>query len=497
MNRVSQFSRLQLGIICSVLVAIPFLLVTFPPITDLPQQTGQIRLFWEALGESPSSPYQIRWLAPNNLSYAVLGASVYLFGYENGGRIAMMLIAVAWCVAIHLLAARRNRPVEAAVLASVFVFNHVIYWGFYSFALGFPLFVWCYFVTLEDSHSDFTWKTALKWTILIFLLYCAHIFWFWVAVFWLVIVSLRGVPVQVTVRRCLTFLPALVMFVVWFMHSSPGPYSSPMRWNSSPVERIGLAIVNREFLGGIVSPPIEFIVLFLTATWIVVALFSNRKTIASKTDFSLIFLAMMFFVGWFALPDWYDISIRMWTRWLPPMAIFLLLAAPPIVLSEAWKQRIALIVLTSFIATTGFVWVQFERIELSGLRESLDLLPPRSRVIGLDYLKASPRIAVHPYMQLFSYAYLLKDAKLNFSFLDLGRSLVANKELRLHEWTPMLEWYAERATQSDLRHFDYAIIGGKDQVHLVMAQSGILSPVSRQGFWRLYRVVDPLPRKSP
>lgn len=493
MNQIFPFSRLQVGIICSVLVTIPFLVTTFPPITDLPQQTGQIRLFCEALQAPSSGPYKIQWLAPNNLSYVVLGGCVYLFGYENGGRIAMMLIAVAWCVAIHLLAAGRNRPVEAAILASVFVFNHLIYWGFYSFALGFPLFVWWYLMTMEDATSEFTWRSALKWASSILLLYLAHVFWFWFAVAWFFIVSFRGFTLQVTMRRGMTFLPALVLFGLWFMDTSPGPYSAPMVWSSGILKRLSLAIDRKLPLCGILSPPIEDIVLLLITSWVVGAMISDPRKIASRTDLWILFLTIIFLIAWMAMPDNYDISILVWTRWLPPMAVFLVLAAPPMRLSKVWKQTIALVVFAAFIATTTFAWVRFEREELSGLSETLDSLPPQSRVIGLDYLKSSPRIAFRPFMQIFSYAYLYKKAQLSFSFADLGRSLVAYKELTLHGWTPMLEWHAERAKDSDLKYFDYAVVGGGAEVHSKLAASSVFLPVTRQGHWRLYKIMQTPP----
>jgi hypothetical protein len=39
--------RLSLALVSCVLVALPFLAVSYPPITDLPQHTAQVRLFLE------------------------------------------------------------------------------------------------------------------------------------------------------------------------------------------------------------------------------------------------------------------------------------------------------------------------------------------------------------------------------------------------------------------------------------------------------------------
>ena len=53
--------------VASALLALtPFFVVTFPPITDLPQHLAQVRLFGEALAD-PDGPYGIQWWTPYSL----------------------------------------------------------------------------------------------------------------------------------------------------------------------------------------------------------------------------------------------------------------------------------------------------------------------------------------------------------------------------------------------------------------------------------------------
>ncbi len=72
-------SRIVWALVATGLTAIPFLVVRFPPITDLPQHLAQVRLFGEALTD-PQSPYVIQWLTPYGLSFAILGAAWLLCG---------------------------------------------------------------------------------------------------------------------------------------------------------------------------------------------------------------------------------------------------------------------------------------------------------------------------------------------------------------------------------------------------------------------------------
>src|SRR4030042_6550779 len=102
-------TRILLALLCCLLAAVPFLVVKFPPITDLPQHAVQIRLFGEALSQ-PDSPYRIQWMTPYSLVYTVLGGSWLAFGPEKAGRIGMLLLALLWIAMLHLLAARLKRP---------------------------------------------------------------------------------------------------------------------------------------------------------------------------------------------------------------------------------------------------------------------------------------------------------------------------------------------------------------------------------------------------
>src|SRR4030042_6178423 len=101
--------RLVLAAFSCCLAALPFLVVKFPPITDLPQHAAQVGLFGEAINQ-PDSPYRIQWMTPYSLVYTVLGASWLVFGPENAGRIGMLIIALLWSAMLHLLAARLKRP---------------------------------------------------------------------------------------------------------------------------------------------------------------------------------------------------------------------------------------------------------------------------------------------------------------------------------------------------------------------------------------------------
>ncbi len=144
-------TRLVSLIVCLILVSIPFLAVEFAPITDLPQQVSQIRLLVETISNPHTSLYQVQWFKPNNLGYVILGLCWVMFDPLTAGRMAMLIIALFWVVSVHFIAWRRSRSPDLAVLASLFVFNQSLYWGFYSFMLGAPAFLLWFQKTTSKS----------------------------------------------------------------------------------------------------------------------------------------------------------------------------------------------------------------------------------------------------------------------------------------------------------------------------------------------------------
>jgi len=189
-------------------MAVPFLVVDFPPVTDLPQHVAQIRLFLEA-ARDPTSAYTIQWFTPYSLVYALLGAAWAVCPPAAAGRVAVLVLAVSSALAVHWLAARRNRPVAAAALASVLVFNHALYWGFLSFMVGWLAFIVWFQLTTRDSEGEFGWTEALQYCGTAVLLYDTHAPWFALGMLWLVLASVThqvplGSMARILARRTST-----------------------------------------------------------------------------------------------------------------------------------------------------------------------------------------------------------------------------------------------------------------------------------------------------
>ncbi len=470
---------------CCGLVAIPFLSVEFPPVTDLPQHVAQIRLFLEALRD-PASGYRIQWFTPYTMAYALLGTSWGVFGPQNAGRMALLVLAVVSTAALHWLAARRNRPVAAAVLVSVLFFNHVVYWGFLSFAVGWVAFIVWFLITTRPPAQSFSRADALRYCVGALLLYVGHALWFAVGMAWLVLHGLaHRLPLKVMALRCASVFPVLTAAALWYPHLSALGFVSPTVWLVAPTARLSPEWLVDAALGGLHGSA-EYIVVGLLAAWAGTAVWQHRASLHTGIDPDLLGAGMLLCLLALLLPDQHMNTIQFAARWLPGGVIMVVLAVPAPRIRPQLQQWTALTLVAVFSLTTAMAWRRFERDELSGLSKVLSELPPAPRVIGLDLVKESDIIKGRPFLQTFAYSQVLKGGKLNMSFAGFAPSLVVFDEMRPAPWTSDLVWFAERVRLEDFQYFDYAIVNGASDIH-AQCEDFRLAAMTQSGRWRLYR----------
>jgi hypothetical protein len=479
--------RLIIIIICCVLVSIPFLIVQFPPITDLPQHVSQIRLFQEAISDA-DSPYKIQWLTPYNLVYVIIGFCWVLFGPLSAGPIAMLILAVSWTIFVHLLSIKLEKDISIAIIAMPFFFCHIMYWGFYQFVLGWIVFLGG--ILLIKRKPKKFWKESIIYLLFFTALYFSHILWFFVGVGWLVLqaVIFERKKIKLFSSRIIGAVPFLLLISIWYPTISAYGFKSETVWATTPFDRFSFSWFVDSSLGGI-KGSVEYIVFSFVLLWIIAALWQNRNNLRKKIRIDILLLFGCLFLGGFILPDKMVNTIRFSQRWIPPAMVFLLIALPvPRIFSKKIRQMILVLMLMAFILITSLTWLAFEVEEMTGLREALNNLPDNTKVIGLDYIGKSDYIRGRPFIQTFAYAQVMRGGILNFSFADFGPSLVIYKEPRQKPWTRGLEWHPEKAKIKDFYFFDYALINGIRQTHEVISSRDILSPLQQNKRWRTYKI---------
>ncbi len=477
-------SLLLMGI-CCLLTAVPFLVVKFPPLTDLPQHVAQVRLFADALS-NPATPYRIQWITPYSLVYSVLGGSWLIFGPENAGRMGMLFIVILWIVMLHLLGHKIERPILAASLGSVLFFGHILYWGFYQFAFGWPLFIgWILLAKIEFRSR---WKEALAFFMASIVLYTAHIFWFLVAMGWLVTrhFVFKG-DLKKLILRIAAASPLLLLGIIWYPSLAAYGFKSQTIWATTPLERLSPVWLVDASFGGL-KGSMEYVFFGLLVGWVLLACLRNRQALFSKMDKELLLLSGILFLMALVLPDKQTNTIRFCQRWMPPAFAFLLLSLPEPRIRKNILTASVMAIVVVFFALTSLNWIAFESSEMSGLRESLAALPPAPRVLGLSYIKESTIVKGRPFIQVFAYSQVYRGGELNFSFADFGPSLVVYDQPRHPPWTLGLEWLPEKAKNSDLSFFEYSLINADDDLHASLKANSVLQQITSKGRWRLYKV---------
>jgi hypothetical protein len=479
---------LQAGV-SVLLLSIPFLVIDFPPITDLAQHTAQLRLLQEALDE-PAGLYRIQWLTPYSLQYAVLGLAWLLSSPEAAGRLGMLTIGILWVGATHLVAWRRQRPLAAAALASALFFTHTTYWGFYSFALGWPTFALWFLLTTSRGRGPFRVTDAALFLGGGTLLYLSHVLWLAAGMLWFVASTFaQRVPWRTAAAQLACISPVLIAAAVWYPQLAAGGFGSATVWASTPTARLSWSWIADAALGGLRGPwDLGFCV--LAAGWAALALASNRTAPRGGLDRQLLLAGAIFLAMTLLLPDKHTNTIHFASRWMPVAATSLLLAMPPLSWRPVRAQVAAVAILAAVSLVTASTWRRVEREEYSGLAASLASLPPRPRVIGLDFVKESRFVKGRPFLQTAAYAQVLRGGTLNFSFAEFAPSLVVYRSEPSLPWTRGLEWFPDRLRVSDLRYFSHALVNATEQTHARFAALPGVSPVTSDGRWRLYRIAE-------
>jgi hypothetical protein len=488
--------RGALFFVSALMVLIPFFVVTFPPITDLPQHLAQIRLLGEALAD-PDGPYRIQWWTPYSLLYALLALFGAIAPPLWAGRLVAAFIALLWVATAHALAANRGRSPLAAVLASLFVFCNVMYWGFLNFAIGWPMFAaWILLTSREVRRPSQVLLLAAMGVVL----YATHALWLLAAVAWVGIISvaelaqgLRGGRralrplLSPLIWRAGALVPAATALVIWAPSFHSSDVVSPALWQANPLTRLAPGWLVGAVLGGL-RGPLEWLLVGVVAGWVVLGVAQHRERLREAVDGRLLLGAALLCLFALVLPDQYITTIRLPQRWMPSATVLFLLGMPAPRLRQA-VLRIAVIGFAGvYVATTALKWVAFERDELAGLPAVLERLPPKPRVLGLDYVQTSALVRQRPFLQTFAWAQVLKGGTLAFSFASFTTSLVVFRSDVPPPWTGKLYWFPDRLRLTDLDHFDYVIVNGPPDVHEGVVGWRRLAPVTSTGRWRLYRV---------
>ncbi len=488
-------SIVPMAALASLAALVPFIVARIPPSTDLAQHVAQMRLVGEAL-RAPDGPYTVQWFAPNTLAYGFVAAGWALASPIAAGRVALAGIAVAWIAATAFLAHTRRRGATAVVVASVFLFSHVLYWGFLEFLVGWVAFAIFTGLATAKGRPLTPVRIAGLFAAAI-ALYLAHVLWLGAALGCVAIMSLADQDgARTTLRRIAPLVPVLIAAAAWSFHVRgervAGGFDVGAHWYVPPWQRLAPAAFTDAAFGGLVGAT-EPMLLALVAVYVVAgAVEAKRK---GGMDRGLLGASALLGAVALLAPDKYLNTASFAARWLPEALALLVLAVPPPAFRPSLLRALAVGGFVLFGLATAATWVVFDDEELDGFESALAAVPERARVVGLDFVRRSQLIKGEPFMQMFAYAQAIHGGTLNFSFAQHGSSPVRFRRVRLERFTPALEAHPARFSRLDLQYFDVALVNGPPPVHSRLSHYPGFVPVTTRGPWRLYRLDPGLARR--
>ncbi|HKI85541.1 MAG TPA: hypothetical protein VKA53_02230, partial [Thermoanaerobaculia bacterium] len=348
----------------------------------------------------------VGWLDPNRLSYLILQIAWWIGGPVYAGRVTMAIFGALWVAACFWLAWRRRRAADAAVLASLLFFNHVTYWGFFGFMLGWPVFaLWLELSTRPTGDGRWAhWRQILLLLGVGFLLFESHVLWWAAGCAWLGAESLLSRrSLRDWTDRAISQAPLALWALLWFPTLAREGFGSQTVWGTSFLGRLSPVWLSNALLGGLRGPA-EPVIVALLVLWMFAALAQHRTELARTVDRRLLLAAALLGLLVFILPQKHTNTIEFASRWAPCALALLLLGLPTPKLRSKVRMLIAIVLLVGLSTATAVTWSRFDRVEMSGFEQAMQALPSRPHLLGLDFVRESRFVKGYPFLQLFAYS---------------------------------------------------------------------------------------------
>jgi len=478
-----------------VMIAIPFVFTDWLPMTDLPQHLSQAHYLSRVLsGNQPDMT--VNWLAPNTMTTWLLACMLYVLPPLAAAKTAVFGLLLMSVLGVALLARNTGASPVIVPLAATLLFNQSFYWGLLPFISGFAAFA--FLVAGWISLASYSWRVVVLWSLFFLLIFFCHIFWFVAAMTALLLLALVS-PDRNTRLRTLfvSALPVIVCALIWYP-------SLRNNWTNSgfdlaPYWLFPLTVRLRlDYAAFASSGLISNFNLLLPLTSIAFILYGTGRAYVNGSrmvSLPLLALATILLVAYLSMPDKYNNTILFAVRWLPYIFILFLLGSLAPVKASMWGMGVNLLafaILGSYMTLIAVAWNRMENEEFSGLLQALDKLPPKQKVMGLDYIRESKYVNTEtPFATGVAYAETFKDGEANLIFAEHASSLVTYKKTPERPYQRHLSYYSQLVNRRDVSFFDYVLVNADAVTHDQLAVSLGITPVTHQGRWRLYEAGRP------
>ncbi len=471
-------------------------LAHYPPMTDLPQNAGQIALLRDTLLGTPlpsaAPPLTLHLMRPYLLGY-LSGALLSIpFGVLIGMKLLLSLIFIGYALAFRYLRRTLGGSGELDCLALVGYFGFTWHWGLLNFLFAAPLM----FVFLADSFkylNDPQHKRALWILLLGGILFFAHALLFGFA---LLIIGLWGLA---KLRKdSWSHLPRLIWpFAIWFVLGAiyVAAFRPPSSDNDMIIWGLGIGRLHRLLVFPIgVQEASLTIPLFIFLAALPFMMGASLEKFRLKRYAPLLAFAML----WSILPHQMMGTIYVFQRFIIFFFPFyaLCFSFPPT--TSLWtKLKKASLIATTLLplGSAAYAVLQFDG-EAKGAVQILENLPVNRRIATLSLDKSSPAMNdPNTYLHFASWYQAEKSGWTEFNFAIFPYPLFSYTNRADQALTNESSWESYRFdfVRHRGRSLDYFLVREKDgftendYAQLFKNPDCKITLAEHQVPWRLYK----------
>jgi hypothetical protein len=209
----------------ALLSVVPFWVVVYPPIEDLPQHLAAIRVLHSF--HDPNfgfeSIFSVDILRTQYLTYYLAAHLLaYLFDVVLANKILLTAVICATPYAMRSLLRSTDSDERLALFVFPLTYNAHLILGFFNFLAAIPMTLYGLSLAIRQRKEP-SWTKAIGWSVLALVAFYTHVVPFGFLVFGSALVSL-SMDLKATFKRFTMFIPAGLGVLLW-MATSPAGHS--------------------------------------------------------------------------------------------------------------------------------------------------------------------------------------------------------------------------------------------------------------------------------
>lgn len=457
---------------CALVTIAPLFAGRFLPFSDMPEHVaaiGSLRHWFDPAWRM-SETYSVAWGESQYLLYHLVGAALaFVVGTaERANLLLLAIVGFTYPFAARALLRSLGRDERLALFACPLFWSHALSIGFLPFVASVPLAVFSLSIVARQMQAP-TRRRFVALSILGVVLLFAHVCALLVVVsvsfaFALTLPSTRRLAELP--RRTAWLVPGGAMFLVWCALSHVGfsgrSIRAPGQIRYAPLKSLpgAFTLWSHDLWSSHVDEALAIVFWLVVASIVLVRAFRKQTPAPRLALWAPFACALVFYLVMpFSIGAGDSLNVRFGV-FLP---IFVLLVLDLGTGALRRMQLAGAVFLTVASAMNNAIEISTAQLEIQGFEPVLEAVPPRARLLSLDFSMSSKATRFPAWVHLGSYHYARSGGVSGPSFRNLGHwpihfrpeAAPPDKRVPFWEFSPCLFRNAE-----DGAYYDHVLVRG-------------------------------------